>query len=125
MATSSVTIRPSLDKFEYQPLNTERSDLRLVYFTSSCIPISSNGETENSLESIISVKLKTVSTHDYSEDSRTWMKGNDKSAYLFMEYVAANGAMGSKESPTKTKSGQSVEDAIEEMLYSPEFGRWT
>ena len=81
---------PSLEKFEYQPLDAERNELRLVYFTSSCIPESSDRNTET----IVCVEMKTVSLDDYSEDTREWMKGNNKTEYLFTDYLTTVGANG-------------------------------
>jgi hypothetical protein len=71
---------------DYQPLNAERDEIRLVYFKDKKDLSSSESDTDHD-QNIVQLEMKTVSLQDYTECSREEMLSSGSGRYTIGEYI--------------------------------------
>lgn len=116
---------------DYQPLNAERDEIRLVYYKDKKDLSSSGGGTAHD-QNIVQLEMRMVSLQDYTESSLEEMQSSGNGKYTVTEYIVK--AMGMSKTiyglpladrESYMKKLTSDDQGVGRLPGLPDYGRWS
>jgi hypothetical protein len=111
---------------DYQALNADKNELRLLYFIQDRDTLTSASTNEHP-QGIVQLEMRTISLDDFTTESREFMESKGDITYNFKDYIAQTmPALKPFHSDTDRAAGmQLIDSSLDDTLNRPSFGRWS
>jgi hypothetical protein len=111
---------------DYQALNADKNELRLLYFIQDRDTLTS-ASTNDHPQGIVQLEMRTISLDDFTAESREFMESKGDIKYNFKDYIAQKfPALKLFHSDADRAAGmQLIESSLDDLLSKPSFGRWS